>query len=263
MFKKILTATALLAVSVSTAFAAGEPWTKPAPSEMTAQHKQFAAQARRVQASLPAGQFGYAPLQVDWRFQGDRNLTLPLSNMSKAALNSAITGRYQVYSAVGQSSWSVTYYAPNGTTYFCENTGRGYKEFSMSRYVETTSFGLAGPMHWDTKRERTTTPPKNERVGWPTIANPSTGQFVTFSWLKGDWQPEQGWLQDDYAAAFAQNCPSLPRAGTVNNNQNGSTLQEISKGARAFRGFDVAFQNDPLNPLTAGMYYHLYPPAGR
>lgn len=74
---------------------------------------------------------------------------------------------------------------------------------------------------------------------------------------------QEGWLQDDYAAVFAEHCPNLPRANSVNNDQTGTTLQEISRGARAFRGFDVAFQNDPRNPLTAGMYYHLYPPVSK
>lgn len=126
MFKKILTATAFLAISVSTAFAAGEPWTKPAPKEMTAQHQEMAAQARRVQTSLPAAQFGYNPLEANWRNQGKRNILLPLSNMSKAALTSAFTGRYNGHRDMGGTKWSVRYFAPNGTTHFCIHGNRGY-----------------------------------------------------------------------------------------------------------------------------------------
>lgn len=261
MFKTLMAAAAVFAISASSALAADEPWTKPAPRGMTVQHQEFAAQARRVQARLQLGQFGYDPLQANWRFQGQRNLTLPLSNLTTAAMTSAITGRYHVYSEIGQNTWSVRYFGSNGTTHFCESNGRGrYREFTMDRYVRTTSFGLAGWMHWDTATERTQTPPAHEQVGWPTIGDANTGSFVTYGYIRGAWQPEQGWLQNEYAAAFAQHCPNLPRLSSVNNNQTGSTLAQISQGARAFRSFDVAFQNDPRNPLTAGMYYHLYPP---
>ncbi|ETX13648.1 hypothetical protein OCH239_09225 [Roseivivax halodurans JCM 10272] len=82
-----------------------------------------------------------------------------------------------------------------------------------------------------------------------------------YGWYRGDWISEPGWLQDEYAAGFAKKCPNLPRASSVNNNQRGDTISEIAQGARGFRGFNVAFPNDPRNPLTAGMYYHLYPPA--
>lgn len=78
---------------------------------------------------------------------------------------------------------------------------------------------------------------------------------------RGKWHPQPGWLQSEYAAAFAEFCPKLPRSGTVNASQTGRTFAEIAKGAKPYRGFKTEFQNDPRNPLTAGMYYYLYPPA--
>ena len=266
MIKMFKFAAAVIALTASTATAGGAPWKTRAPSGMTSVHQQYAAQARQVQKSLAPAMFGFNPLQANWNYKGDRLPTTPLSNMSIQQLNAAITGRYFVHRSVytsrfAKNDWSVMYFAKDGKTHFCRPSGSAkYKEYVSNRYVATSAFGLAGTMHWDGNGYRPEAAPESERVGWPTVANSATGEFAMYAWGRGDWYTESGWLQDDYAAAWARYCPNLPRAGSVNNAQQGRKLSEIAKGARAFRGFKTAFQNDPRNPLTAGMYYHLYNP---
>jgi hypothetical protein len=265
MIKTFKFAVTALALSATAAVAGNAPWESRAPSGMSAQHQQFAAQAQKVHASVGQAGFGYNPLQATWNYKGDRLPKTPLSNISVNELNSALTGRYFVYRAYTgkrNDNWSVMYFAKDGKTHICKPSGssKRYKQEVFDRYVVNASFGLGGFMHWDHKGYRSKTPPKNERVGWPLVANANTGEVVMYGWHRGKWHPEAGWLQNDYAAAFAQYCPDLPRAGSVNNAQTGRKMSEIAQGARAYRGFKTAFQNDPRNPLTAGMYYHLYPP---
>ncbi len=263
MLPSLKYAAAALALSASAALAAGEPWSRAAPRDMTPEHQQYAAQAKQVKERQPGGSFGFDPMTTTWRGERGRTNTHPVSNMSRAATVSALTGRYHVYKPADQNAWSVRYFAPDGTTYFCEPQGRGrYREFRMDRYVAHTPFGLYGTMHWDSNKESTATPPASERWAWPSVANPKTGEYTTYTWWRGEWHAETGWLQDDYAAVWAEKCPQLPRSASVNNRQSGETLNEIARGARAYRGMSVAFPNDPRDPLTAGMFYHLYPPQG-
>lgn len=259
MFKTLKYAAVALALTATSTLAASAPWTRAAPGDLTVEHQREAQAARGVQAQLAPGQFGKNPLDVKW---DDRYLTQPMSNMTQAALGSALTGKYHVYRKYGQSAWSVRYYGTDGVTYFCEpnNSGSKYREFSMDRYVEKTPWGLAGVMHWDAKTERSATPPASEQWGWPVVANSSTGEVTMYVWYRGDWHQEPGWIQSDYAAGFAQECPSLPRTSSVNNAQAGAGFADIARNAHGFRGFKTAFPNNPRNPLTAGMYYHLYNP---
>lgn len=101
------------------------PWKNPAPSGMTAQHKEFAAQARKAHAAAPSGKFGFNPLATRWDYKGDQTLTTPVSNIAISELEKALTGRYYIYHPYtgysrsrSKDDWSVMYFGADGQTYF-------------------------------------------------------------------------------------------------------------------------------------------------
>jgi hypothetical protein len=266
MIKSLKLVAAALVMSASASFAGGTPWEARAPSGMSAAHQQLAAQAHKVHASVSPSQFGFNPLVANWNYQGDRLEKTPVSNVSVNQLKAALTGRYFVYRMYTtnhrtKDNWSVMYFAKDGKTHMCQPKGsaKRYKETVSDRYIDTSAFGLGGLLHWDHGGYKAKTPPKEQRVGWPTIAG-NNGAFSVYNYHRGKWHAEPGWIQSEYAAAFAEVCPNLPRVRSINNAQQGLKLSDIARGAKAHQ-VKPAFQNDTLNPLTAGMYYHLYPPA--
>ena len=258
-------AAATIAMAASSAMAGNEPWNSATPQGTTAAHQQMAAQAHKVLTSVPESQLAPHPLSITWT---NRYEKVPLSNISKQELNKALVGRYFVYNMYtrardnSKNDWAVMYFAKDGKTHMCQSKGGGkrHKQVVYDRYLKPGYFGLSGMMHWGSRGYRSETP-DHETNGWPMVGNSSTGQLAIYSWDRGEWKVEAGWLQNDYAAAFAKYCSKLPRAGALNPNQTGRSISEIARGAHAYGGFKTAFQNDPNNPLTAGMYYHLYPPA--
>ena len=261
---------ALFAADGGTA-AGYKPWASTKPEGTTAEHFESAVAAREVEARMPAGGFGYDPLRADWDWSGGRNRSVPMSNMTSAALRNLIAGRYHVLaaaeggttpSAPGSGAWSARYYAPDGRTHFCEydeTLGR-HVERTLDRYVASAPFGLAGLFHWDPVLEAAPKPPPEESVGWPLVADGDSGFVHAFYWDGQRWVPESGWVQDAYAAAFAVECPSLPRAGETKHSQTGESLAQLRTGARPVRGFPTAFRNDPRDPMTASMYFWFNPP---
>ena len=72
MVKTFKCAVAAIALTASAAGAGSAPWETRAPSGMNSAHQQYAAQARKVHASVSPSQFGYNPLQAIWNYKGDR-----------------------------------------------------------------------------------------------------------------------------------------------------------------------------------------------
>ena len=242
--------------------AGGKPWESAKPEGTASEHIESVIAAHAVETRLPAGGFGYDPLRVDWNWSGGRNRSVPMSNMTAVVLRNLLAGRFHLLASPGSDSWSARYYAPDGRTHFCdfdEASGR-HVERTLDRYVAGAPFGLAGMFHWDPDRETTSKPPPEDSVGWPLVAEGDSGLVYSYYWEDRRWVPEPGWIQDDYAGAFARKCPSLPRAGGVNNAQTGASLAELRAAARPVRGFPTAFRNDPRDPMTAGMYFWFYPP---
>ena len=246
---------AALALTATCAMAGNEPWTNGPPKGTTAAHQQMAAQAAKVHAQVGANGFGVNALEVDWSPQ-ERNLDYPVSNVSARSLQNAIIGRYHVYQDPGQKNWSVRYYAADGTTHFCRSNGRGHSEDKQNYAVTHTRFGLAGILHWGRTVDK---PAVGKDHSWPLVVDSSTGEVAIFNYHRRHWKAQGGgWIQNEYAAAFAENCPKLPRVNAVSN-QTGKTLQEISRGARPVR-IQASFANSTRSPLTAGMYYYFNPP---
>ena len=234
------------------------PWDLPKPKGMTDVHQDNIMAARVMQKRLPKGGFSYDdPAQVEWDNSNGLNRTIPISNMTVANLTSLITGRYNIRKPIGQDLWSVWYYAPDGVTHFCQYKNGEYQEWTLDRYVTTTPFGLAGIFQWDPKKGH---PPRKENKGWPIIGDSDRGLFFWYHWTGNQWIAEPGWIQTEYAAAFAEHCPNLPRVTKVNNNQLGDTFSDLMREATPVRGFQTAFKNDPEDPFTASMYYWSYPP---
>ena len=258
-------ATAALALSLIAGPAAAKtwsgraPWQSAAPAGLQDAHRQMAAAARQVEAPLAPGQFGLNPVDMEWNWQGDRNKITPLSNMSAAQINDLVVGRYQVLQQPGQKGWSLRYFGADGRNYTCVagSNGRG-REGVWDRHVTGSMFGLAGMFQIDVGQR----PRAGADMGWPIVADPRTGSIAQYSWSKGRWNAESGWIQAEFPAVAAAVCPSMPRGSAVNQAQQGLTVQEIARGARAVTGFRTAFPNDVRVPLTAEMYYWLYPPAG-
>lgn len=246
------------------ALAQQAPWDGPQPRGMTEEHARYAASALEVYNRLGAD-FNGNPDEFHrrtWSWQGGRNGLSPLSNMETAELTRLLTGRYFVYQNSDRGDvWSVQYHDPNGETHFCVGQRDGsYSEFTMDRYVHRAVFGLSGVLYWDPSAEDTSRPDLSRERAWPVVANGQTGQIAVYAWDDRRWDMSIGWLQAEYAAGFAENCPNLPRASRVNNNQSGATIQEMARGARAITGYRTAFENNPASPLTVGMFYWSYPP---
>lgn len=261
---KIATFAAALALFATNGGAAAEakPWELAKPEGTTAEHGESAVAAREVESRLPAGGFGYDPLRADWDWSGGRNRSVPMSNMTAAALRNLISGRYHVLATPGSGVWSARYYAPDGRTHFCdfsETLGR-HAERVLDRHVASAPFGLAGMFHWDPDREATPMPPPEESVGWPLVADGDSGLLHAYFWDDRRWIHEPGWIQDEYAAAFAGKCPGLPRAGEANRAQTGDSFAELRTEARPVRDIPTAFRNDPRDPMTAAMYFWFNPP---
>ena len=239
------------------------PWDLPKP-EMTTVHQNSAIAARAVEEKLPGGNFTSLDLtQANWDYSNGRPRITPMSNMTVAELTSLITGKYLIQTDEGQNHdfWHARYYAQDGTSHFCgyNDIIRQYEEWTLDRYVATTGFGLAGTFHWDPKLEATSVPPEKNGA-WPMVADSDRGLLFSYYYEDKNWIARPGWIQKEYAAAFAVHCPNLPRVSTVNNNQRGDTFADLILEATPVRGFRTAFKNNPENPLTAGMYYWLYPP---
>ena len=255
----IIGAIALSAISGS-AVAQNEPWVEPRPAGMTDQHVIFAEEARKAHLAAGLDKFGFDPLKAEWDYQENRLPTMPVSNMSVAKLTSLLNGRYFTYDNQNPG-WSVMYFAPNGTTHFCASAPDGsYNEWQADRYVASTPFGLAGMLHWDPKRNGSDKPPVLETKGYPFVADPNTGFVSSPRRVSYGWQAQPGWLQDEYATAFSEKCRDLPRAAKINYDQEGATVEDLAPPAKPIKGFKVDFRSDPLAPLTAGMYYHQFPP---
>ena len=237
------------------------PWDLPKPDKITIVHQDMAIAAHAVEERILDESFSHIdPKVADWDWDNGSNRTIPMSNMTTADLTSLINGKYNIFANKRQDHWSVRYYATDGITYFCIYENGRYQEWMLNRYVATTPFGMAGIFHWDPKKEATPVPPEEEFVGWPFVADSDKGLFYSYYWIDKKWIPERGWIQKEYAAAFAEHCPNLPRISIVNNNQLGETFSDLIPEATAVRGFRTAFKNDPEDPLTANMYYWLYPP---
>jgi len=266
MLKKNIVTGALVALSgtltATSALAEDKPWDLPKPAGMTEAHQESAIAARSVQERLSDGDFGYNPVQADWDWANGRNRTIPMSNMSVSALTSLLSGRYHIYSENGSDVWFVKYYAPDGKTHFCgySDLGEEYNEWVLDRYVATAAFGMAGVFHWDPAGEDTPVPPIEDYVGWPVVVDGSRGLVFDYTWTGEDWFAQPGWIQDDYAAAFAENCPNLPRGSKVNDNQLGQNFGDLIREASPVRGTQTSFKNDPQDPMTASMYYWLNSP---
>ncbi len=257
MIKMFKYAAAVMALTASTGFAAGEPWTQGAPKGTSGTHQQMAAQASKVHSQVGQAGFGENPMSVKWKNSGDRNQESPLSNVSASALQAAITGRYHVYQDPGQTKWSVRYYAADGTTHFCHAGGRGNHVEEKQHYAVTTSrFGLAGILHWGSTKSK---PTGTNAYSWPLVVDSNSGEVAIFNYHNRHWKAQLGWIQSEYAPAFAENCPKLPRVSAVSS-QTGDTLAEMARGARPVK-VQPAFAGSTRSPLTAGMYYHFNPPA--
>ena len=236
-------------------------WNIPKPAEMTDEHRNSAIEARQVQESLPDGRFGFDPIRVDWDYMNGTHRMSPMSNMTQASLTSLTNGKYFIFADKGQDRWSVGYFAPDDTTsHFCQYRNGRYEEWTIDRYIRPANFGLAGILYWDPKKRPATPVPSKDVRGWPRVADSDKGLLYSYNWNGKKWGIERGWIQKEYAAAFAEKCPNLPRTSAVNNNQLGETLSDLIPEATAIRGFRTAFKNDPEDPLTASMYYWLYPP---
>ena len=233
------------------------PWELSKPKGMTATHQDNAIAARDVQKRLPKGGFGYDdPAEVGWDKRNSIYRTMPISNMTIASLTSLLVGKYHIRKAIGQDVWSVSYFGPD-VTHFCNFTKGNYREKALDRYITSTPFGLAGFFHRDSHRGP---PSQKNNKGFPTIGDSDRGVLYFYYWTGRKWIPEPGWVQKEYAAAFAEHCPNLPRVAKVNNNQLGDTFYDLIKEATAIRGFQTAFKNNPEDPFTASMYYWLHPP---
>lgn len=260
IFRPLAVAAALLVAGAATA---QEPWNGPRPGGMTQAHDGYAASAFEVYTRL-GRDFNGNPREFHdriWTWEGGRNGVSPLSNMDSATVRSVLTGRYFVYASVlFPQDWSVIYHAPDGVSHFCiAQSGGRYVEYTLDRYVNDTVFGLSGVFYWDPETERTRRPNLRRTTAWPMVGDGRTGRLTVFAWHEGRWQPAQGWVQSEYAAAFAERCPNLPRVAEVNNAQTGTSPQDLRRNARPV-GFPTAFENDPEDPLTVNMFYWAYPP---
>ena len=235
--------------------ATAPPWNLPKP-EITIAHQNSAMAAHIVQESLPEGKFGKDPTQTNWDYMNGKSRTEPISNMTQANLTSLITGKYHIRSVIDQDHWNVAYYTLNGTTHFCGYRNGRYDEWTLDRYVTKSRFGLNGIFHQDPKKGIAS----KKYFAWPIIGDSDKGLLYSYYWTGKEWSAERGWIQKEYAAAFAEHCPNLPRVSVVNNNQLGDTFTDLIPEATPIRGFRTAFRNNPEDPLTAGMYYWLYPP---
>ena len=233
------------------------PWEMSKPKGMTTVHQDNAIAARAIQNGLPKGGFGIDDLHdVEWDKRNSILRTIPISNMTTANLTSLLNGKYHIRKAVGQDLWTVWYFAPDGVTHFCSSTNGRYREKTLDRYVTSTPIGLAGILHRDPKKRDTS----KKNKAWPIIGNSDKGLLYAYSWTGRKWVAEPGWVQKEYAAAFAEHCPNLPRTAKVNNNQLGDTFFDLVSEATAIYSFKTAFKNDLEDPFTASMYYWLYPP---
>lgn len=257
-------ALALIAVLTATGVSAQTPpWERPRPEGMTEAHVRAAAEANTLMRRIGSA-FNGNPGDFHartWTWQRGRNAVTPISNMDAADLSRLLTGRYFVYNTEGAAPWNVWYMAPDGKTHFCiANRNGSSQEYVMDRYVHRVAFGLSGTMHWDPLRHGRGGPDLSKEYGWPMVGNARTGQLGDYFWAGNRWGRNIGWVQEEYAAAFAERCPNLPRSNRMNNDQTGSTIQEIARGARAVRGFTTAFESDPSDPLTVEMLYWAHPP---
>lgn len=257
---------ALIVATVMTGTAASAqtpPWERPRPEGMTEAHERYAADANTLMGRI-GDAFNGNPGDFHartWTWQRGRNYVTPVSNMDGADLTRLLNGRYFVHGIDGSNAWNVWYMDPSGVTHFCiANRNGTSREYTLDRYVSRTGFGLSGTFHWDPRRERTPRPDLSQEYGWPFVGDARTGQVASYSWDRNRWIREIGWVQDEYAAAFAERCPNLPRVAQVNNDQIGATIQEIARGARPVRGFRTAFESDPADPLTVEMLYWAHPP---
>jgi hypothetical protein len=259
-FRAIAVTAALL---VAGAAAAQEPWNGPRPSGMTQAHDRYAASAFEAYSRLGRdfnGNPGDFHSEI-WTWMGNRNQLTPISNMDSSTISSVMTGRYYVKSEhQAPEYWSVIYHAPDGVSHFCLARPNGsYLEYTLDRYVARTAFGLSGFLFWDPETERTRRPNLRRAYGWPMVGDGRTGRIADYGWNQGRWTRDIGWVQSEYAAAFAEHCPNLPRVPEVNTEQTGRSIEGLRRNARPV-GFPTSFESDPADPLTAGMFYWAYPP---
>jgi hypothetical protein len=247
---------ATLALTATCAMAGNEPWTSGAPQGTTAAHQQMAAQARKVHAQVGANGFGLNPYSVEWNGNKSRFEGSPLSNVSGSTLKQAITGRYHIYQSPGQEKWSARYYGVNGVAYFCRAAGRSkHREDKKHWGISPSEFGLYGIQFWGLSKNK---PTGKYIYSWPFVVDASTGEVADYNFHRRRWKLQPGWIQSEYAPAFAKHCPKLPRVNAASN-QTGDTLQELARGAHPVK-IQPSFANSSRNPLTAGMYYHFNPP---
>lgn len=256
--KRLMTSI-LASLSLATPVIAA-PWATQAPTSMTEDHIAFAESAQRIQGSLKSGGFGLPPEEINWA-KDYVMLSMPISNLSVSELSRLTMGRYFIFAGSTAEDWGVRYHEVNGKTYFCEPRDGMYREWVLDRYITQASVGLGGIRYWDSSGNRPPRPPVDDNWGWSIIADPDTGEIGRY-YLNGDeWEIEYGWFQNEFPSEASVHCPNLPRASKVNTRQSGKSLMEMAKAAKPIRGFRASFKNDPRTPLTAGMYYHLYPPA--
>lgn len=251
----VLTTVTLAASVLSTSVLADEkPWDRDKPANMTEAHLNQAIDAWELQQVLPPADFGEDPREMNWEDKNGFLYGIPLSNMSVPQLNSLITDRYYVFRDVRGGAWGARYHSSDGKTYFCEyNRNREeYVEWVYNRHVATTLVGMAGITYYHPK-----SPAKegSHVYGEPVIGNPETGALHMYWWDGQKWAYEPGWVQDNIADVFVENCPGMPRSTEINNKQTSFRASDLAKDARFIRGFGTQFRNSPDDPLTGEMYY--------
>lgn len=252
-----------LFLAAAPASAQQPPWETSKPRGMTQAHERYAASALEALTRL-GRDFNGNPAEFHdetWTWEGGRNGVSPLSNMDTATLRAVMNGRYHVKgSSLFPPYWDVVYHAPNGVAHFClAQEGGRYVEYTLDWYAFRTVFGLSGLLYWHPEKSRSRRPNPKRDYGWPMVGDGRTGRIAVFGWDGDRWADQQGWVQPEYAAAFAERCPNLPRVSEVNNAQQGRSLQDLRRAARPV-GFRTAFENDPADPLTVNMFYWAHPP---
>lgn len=237
----------LTSISASGLFA--DTWVGEKPSGMTNEHRELAIGAKRARDR--ASSFSTASLIEDHAMI----FSAPLSNISKPTLQALLVGKYHIENVPQSDGWSVSYYAPDGATYFCmPETGRYMSEFTDMRQIRDSVVGLGAVGHWPMELD-------GEFLPASIVADPDTGFFFTYMWAssRNAWSASSGWLQEEYAPIFEHMCPELPDNGLMNQAQNHVTFQEMAANAKPVRGFKVEFKNNPVDPVTGGMFYWMYP----
>ena len=241
-------------------------------------HVESAKELARYLRILPGNGHLERVRNLDWTSFWQRR---PIGNLHLPALRKLLVGHWFVYREtpgdrdIPDGPWHVLHFGTDGVMWSCTPAIKdGYRLRRLRYEIVSDLVGTAtyvvrrGGNRDDEAWLAATRTPGFEWTRRPIVFDAFPGTLAIYNaTLAGHWYRWIGHVQREFHPAFRALCPDIPgftRPGFETRQDTvPRTYEEFREaiGRRAVvRNASTLFRQDPVDPLTMGMYFALYPP---